>query len=360
MLDGTVEVVMGDHDLGVELLQASVRDAESMGANQFVSTALGMLGSGGGEARRYRAAIPALERGVSVALAVDDDGNAAYNLAWLARVAFEQCRWDDAVDHAERALTYPGGDGIHTVTARSVIGRTRVRRGDPGALDVLTEITERADDFLVQYVWNAYCGLAEHAWLRGDGASTAPLLRHAFERAMASDSPWARGEVGFWMWRIGEIDRPPDGAAEPFAAHMRGDWRAAADLWRDIGCPYEMAMALADGDEPAMREAVEILDGLGATPAARFVRNRWRDLGNGTVPRGPTHATRANPAHLTPRQLEVLELLAQGLSNAAIGERLFVSKKTVEHHVSAVFTKLGVESRAAAIVAARRLGIIEI
>ena len=360
MLIGTVEVVMGDPERGVELLQASVRDAESIGERQFVSSALGMLGSGGGEARKYREALPALHQGVSVGLAVDDDMNVAYNLAWLARVAFEQCRWDDAVDHAEQALAYNDPDGVSAVTARSVIGRTRVRRGDPGALDPLAEITDRADDFLFQYVWNSYCGTAEHAWLRGDGASTAPLLHHAFQRAMASDSPWARGEVGFWMWRIGEIDRPPDGAAEPFAAQIRGDWRAAADLWRDIGCAYETAMALADGDEPALREAIEILDDLGATPAARFVRTRWRDAGTGPVPRGPIQATLANPAHLTRRQLEVLELVAQGLSNATIGERLFVSRKTVEHHVSAIFAKLGVDSRAAAVVEAKRLGVIEI
>ena len=119
-------------------------------------------------------------------------------------------------------------------------------------------------------------------------------------------------------------------------------------------------MALADGDEPAMREAIDVLDGLGATPAARYVRSRWREVGSGSVPRGPTQATLSNPAHLTRRQLEVLELVARGLSNAAIAERLVVSKKTVEHHVSAIFAKLGVDSRAAAVVAAQQLGVLEI
>ena len=53
-------------------------------------------------------------------------------------------------------------------------------------------------------------------------------IEHAFGRAMASDSPWGRGEVGFWMWRLGAIDGPPEGAAEPFALQMAGDWRGAA------------------------------------------------------------------------------------------------------------------------------------
>ena len=60
------------------------------------------------------------------------------------------------------------------------------------------------------------------------------------------------------------------------------------------------------------------------------------------MPRGHRAATRANPANLTPRELEVLALLADGLHNAEIADRLFLSEKTVAHHVSAILRKLGV------------------
>jgi DNA-binding NarL/FixJ family response regulator len=79
--------------------------------------------------------------------------------------------------------------------------------------------------------------------------------------------------------------------------------------------------------------------------------------GNLRVPRGPIRATAANPAGLTGRQVEVLGLLAEGLTDAEIADRLSLSPRTVGHHVSALLAKLGVGSRRQAAVAARRLGV---
>jgi DNA-binding NarL/FixJ family response regulator len=58
-------------------------------------------------------------------------------------------------------------------------------------------------------------------------------------------------------------------------------------------------------------------------------------------------------AALSPREREVLSLMTEGLGNAAIGERLAISEKTVRNHISSVFDKLGVWTRAQAIVFAR-------
>jgi DNA-binding NarL/FixJ family response regulator len=73
------------------------------------------------------------------------------------------------------------------------------------------------------------------------------------------------------------------------------------------------------------------------------------------IPRGPRAASRAAPAGLTPRQLEVLHLLTAGATNAEIAESLVIAPKTVDHHVSAVLQKLGVASRREAAAAAARL-----
>ncbi len=170
--------------------------------------------------------------------------------------------------------------------------------------------------------------------------------------AVGTDSAWAKGELGFWMWRGGSLESPPDGAAEPFVRQIDGDWAGAAAAWRSIGCPYEVGLALADGDTDARLEAVRIFDELGAKPMADRTRSALRDDGVEGVPRGPATVTREHPLGLTGRQGEVLALIVDGLSNSEIAARLFVSKKTVEHHVSAVYAKLGVTTRAQAIAAA--------
>lgn len=360
MMTGCIHIVVGDAQRGMELLRESVERAEALDDPGLLAIGLGMLGSGGGEARRYEAAIPALERGVEQGLATDSDYSVAYNRSWLARISFEQGRWDDAVDYADLVdRTTLQREGVAYITAMSALGRARVRRGDPGGLALLEKMTELARDHELQHGWNAICGRAEYHWLAGDPESGLDELAPAFKRALETDSEWARGEIGFWMWRTGAIEAPPAGAAEPFALQMAGDWRAAAGSWSEIGCPYEQALALADGPENAKLEALAIFDSLGARPMGDRLRKQLRDSGLGSVPRGPTKKTLANPGGLTNRQLDVLRLIVNGLSNEQIAEDLYVSKKTVEHHVSAIYSKLGVDSRTKAVNAALEVGAVE-
>jgi DNA-binding NarL/FixJ family response regulator len=139
---------------------------------------------------------------------------------------------------------------------------------------------------------------------------------------------------------------------------MAGDRAAAADRWRALGCPYEAAAALADSDqEPQLRAALTELERLGARPLAALVARRLRELGVRAVARGPRPATRANPANLTARELEVLRLLVEGRSNRQIAEQLFISNKTASVHVTNLLAKLGVHSRLEAAAVARRLGL---
>ena len=139
---------------------------------------------------------------------------------------------------------------------------------------------------------------------------------------------------------------------------LAGDAAAAAERWRERGSPYEAARALAESDRASdVAAALGELAALGAAPSARLARERLRALG-APVPRGPRAETRANPAALTARELEVLRLLAGGLRNAEVAERLVVSRRTIDHHVSAVLRKLGARTRSEAAVAAERLGLL--
>jgi len=149
----------------------------------------------------------------------------------------------------------------------------------------------------------------------------------------------------------------------PFGLALRayavGEHRAAAGEWRDLGCPLWSAYALAFSPRlQDAQECLEILDRLGV-PAVRHAVLRDRHARGLPVPRGPRAARRASPAGLTAREAEVLQLLAEGLSYAEVAERLFLSEKTVGHHVSAVLRKLGEPTRSRAVARALQLGVIQ-
>jgi DNA-binding CsgD family transcriptional regulator/tetratricopeptide (TPR) repeat protein len=360
LTEGTIEIVVGDPDRGVELLREAYERSSRAGDDRAAVIALGMLGSGGGEARRYDEAIEALEMDIRRGLELDEDYGVAYSRAWMARIAFEQGRWDDTAVYADLVAEGPAGRGsISPVTALGALGRVRVRRGDPAGREALEEALALGKGGEMQHLWPPLCGLAELAWLEGRSEDIPRILERVFAEALNADSVWARGEVGFWMWKAGAISAAPDRAAAPFDLHMRGEWREAAEEWRRIGCPYEQALALAEGDTEAMLVSIEMFDRLGARPAATMTRSRLRERGVESIPRGPRPQTTANPFHLTARQMEVLTLIGDGLSNGEIADRLFISKKTVEHHVSAVLAKLGISTRAKAIARAESLRLAQ-
>ena len=79
-----------------------------------------------------------------------------------------------------------------------------------------------------------------------------------------------------------------------------------------------------------------------------------------TIPRAKSRDTRRDAAGLTARQAEVLQLLDEGLSNIEIADRLFVSPRTIEHHVSAVLAKLDASTREEAVTQAHSEGLLTI
>jgi DNA-binding CsgD family transcriptional regulator len=241
-----------------------------------------------------------------------------------------------------------------------VLAQVRARSGDPQAQEPLNEARDLARQTAeFQDIAPVAVARAEASWLNGDMDACVAEARPGYDLALTLGDRWFLGELSFWMWRGGELQAPPPGIAEPFALQMTGDWRAAATEWERLGCPYEHAMALADGDEGARKRAILIFEQLGARPAAEIVRRELKAKGARAIPRGPRASTKSNPASLTARELEVLALLASGLQNAEIAGRLYLSPKTVGHHVSAVLAKLSARSRRDAVSTAYRLGIIE-
>ena len=359
---GAARIVGFDDVGGIEDLLRSRELAERAGSRRLIAAAFTNLGSGLGEVRRYPEAERFLQEGIAYAIAQDQDFTRRYSTAWLARVRFEQGRWDEAEELAAQAIAGEEISPISPMVALTVQGRVRTRRGMATADEPLAaawQMAQRTGD--LQRLWPSLAALSERAWLEGRPATDlAATLKSVFDLARDKALPWAIGELAFWQWRLGLAEPDLDGAAEPFAAHVRGDHPAAAAGWRALGCPYEEAWAQADsGSEPEMRGALDALIGLGAQPLADRVRRQLRAAGASGIPHGPRPSTASSAAGLTRREREVLALLANGLTDRQIAERLFVSPKTAGHHVSAILGKLGVRTRTEAATTALGMGLLD-
>jgi DNA-binding NarL/FixJ family response regulator len=185
---------------------------------------------------------------------------------------------------------------------------------------------------------------------RDNVIAAATACDRLVENATASDTPilqamalLARGRVAAAHEELGDA-----------VAALQTARDALADEERPVLCGairYEMARVLAmQGDTAAAiseaRAALAIFERVGAVVDADRTTAFLRNLGSRTPARGREARDRVDS--LTARQREVLDLLRQGLTNAEIGSRLFISAKTAEHHVGRVLTKLGVRSRAEA------------
>jgi DNA-binding CsgD family transcriptional regulator len=292
----------------------------------------------------------AVERGL--------DGYVQYLLGARAGLGLLRGAWGPAEADARASLELGEQPGVSVCPALTVLGRMEARRGDPAAEATLAETWRVAKATgELQRLAPVGASRAEHAWLDGDLATAAAAAGEVYELAASRGDRWARGELAYWLWRAGAPVAVHDDDPEPYARAIAGDWRGAADAWAAIGFPYERADALADADDEAAQvEALAVFDDLGCTRSAARLRRRMRAAGVARIPRGPRPASRAGPAGLTPRQREVLALIAAGATNAEIAEALVIAPKTVDHHVSAVLSKLGVTSRREAGAAAARLG----
>ena len=358
MVVGSAMLVNGD-DNGLQHFDRCLTLARAGGMDDLVGLAYLNMGSSYGEQYQFAKAEAVLSEGIAYAQDCDLDHSNNYMSAWLALTKLYQGRWDQAGNHATAVVECVNFTLVSKVMALVALGRLRVRRGDPGAEAVLDEALDLARRTnTLQRLAPVYAARAEAAWFAGDLERVAAEATAAYEIAAAHRHRWHVGEFSFWRWQAGEEVTPPGWCAAPFVLQISGDWQGAAKAWQDLNCPYEQARALADGDQSAQTQALEMFDRLGAVPAAAILRQRMRDSGARRIPRGRRATTLQNPHGLTNREMGILGCLVEGLSNAGIGERLHISPKTVDHHVSSILAKLQVKSRAQATAEAMVQGLV--
>jgi DNA-binding CsgD family transcriptional regulator len=338
---------------GRAMLEESLQLAIMHDMQEHAARAYTNLAFQAGCSSAFALAEPYYEAGIRYCEDRELDFWAQYMRACRSQVWLDQGRWPAAEEEARTLLAARRLAPISKITALTVLARILVRTGAGRVTRLLHEaadLASRSGDLI--RIAPVACARAEAAWLAGHAGQVQALIEPAYRHALALKDYWFGGEPAWWLSRGGVAGLPGFEVHEPWALQITGRYREAADAWQRLGCPYHEAVArLECGDRKEIEAALAIFEALGARPLAQQARGLLR----------PSKAARprSHPGKLTRRQSEVLAHLAQGLSNARIAERMFISAKTVDHHLQAVFAALGVGSRTEAVAEARRRGWLD-
>lgn len=313
-------------------------------------------------ALEFERSIELAEEGRRYCLAHEQDGNAAYLSGTIAWNLIQMGRFERAVDVARNVLsdTLKQGNMSSVFLAAVALIWTSLRstgEEDREASAVLEEFIAKMDEVQRLEVYAAI--VAERAWLGQESPDQAiELLTTVLNRVSdVSNVPLAL----IWLHKLDPDRMLPKSPylLEPVRLQIEGHWREAAEKWEEKGAVFNQALALAEGDDEACQQAARILEEMGAYGSLKALQRDMRNAGLVAKTSVPRRTTAANPAGLTKRQLDVLAALNEGLSNAEIANRLFISSKTVDHHVSAILAKLDVTSRGEAAAKARAAGWLD-
>lgn len=297
--------------------------------------------------------------GIAYCIEHDLDTWRDYMRGELAELLAFLGRWQEAETAAQAVIDNQNAPALCRYPALVALAGLRTRRGETSG-ELLQEMTKFLENTFEFQRHSAHAALiAERAWLGlGDRDEALAGLRQA--ASLCSDDA-ANSMINFWACMLGETGFAPEepGSDPAVTAMLQGQWQQAADIWSERQSPYFAALALLGGDDDALYRALTMLEALGATSVIAHVKEMIRRRSGRLATRGPRASTQANAAGLTIREMDVLRLIDEGRSNAEIGARLFVSVKTVDHHISSILAKLNAKSRGQASAEGRRLGLLQ-
>jgi ATP/maltotriose-dependent transcriptional regulator MalT len=358
---GTVQLRNpGSKSQGVKNLQKSLALSLENSFHEHVARAYTNLGSNFVRIKDYQKGHQALAEGISFCREHDLDSWTYYMLSWKARLHLDLGEWETAVQMARDLLDHSNHPPIVRIEALLVLGKLSMRKGEKEAGKLLEEAKKLALDIdEIQRVIPVLSALLEYNWIYHSARIPSEIAKLTIAFMEKTKSSWFYSELAYWIYKCDLCPVNVEKLITPFQLEIQGDPGAAAGHWERMNCPYEQALALSSGDEDHQRKALSILDELGATAVMTRIKSKMRAEGIKNIPRGLQQRTKENPARLTARQMEVLKLLREGLQNKEIAEKLFISAKTVDHHISAILSKLDVNSRTKAVVEARKRGILK-
>jgi predicted ATPase/DNA-binding CsgD family transcriptional regulator len=344
---------------GTDLLKQSLEIALKKSLDEHAGRAYVNLASNAVKMKDYAFAKKVLTEGIQYCEERDIDAYTTYLLAFKARLSLEIENWNEAYRIAEDLIKKEDQPPVVKIEALVVVATVKMRRGDD-ALPLLLEAKEKAFETMEpQRIIPAIIALLEYEWITGKSLIEKTDLDYAITSLEFKGFIYEKSEFSFWLLKARKQKLPIEGFYEGYNTNNAKLALKASGLWKQLGCLYKQALTLFEGNDDNKREAIEIIDKLGAEAICEKMKFEMRASGIKKIPRGTRKSTKSNPANLTGRELDVLQLLKDDLQNKEIAAKLFISPKTVDHHISAIFFKLDVNSRTKAVQEAIRLAIIK-
>jgi DNA-binding CsgD family transcriptional regulator len=280
--------------------------------------------------------------------------------SWQAKLNLETGNWHEANRIAQNLLQNEGLPATSKLNALVVAATISLRRGDEDALPALNDLKNKAFETREhQRIIPAMTAFLEYEWIYGKQIFSEQQLEAAINIAEATDNMMQNSEFYFWLNKVKAHQLNIPELFEGYDFSSTNAINKAVSIWRSVGCPYEEALALSSGNAENKKQAIVMMQQLGANAVYKKIKQIMMQSGVKNIPRGMQPATKANPSFLTNRELDILRLLQEGLQNKEIASRLFISAKTVDHHISSLFFKLGVNTRVKAVQVAIRLEILK-
>jgi DNA-binding CsgD family transcriptional regulator len=335
---------------GNTMLQESLDIALANGFHEDVARAYTNLGSSALIMKDYDFAEKVLKDGIDYGEEKDLNNWTMFLLSELARLYFEKGRWEEADNLAKTVLHDQNQGRLSRTEALVVLAKIKMRNATGDPLPLFLEAKSVALEMKeLPTMVPALTGLLEYEWLTGMKVIDTATLDLTISMVEQKGNAYENSEFTFWLLKARNQRINPKTFFQGYNISTPSAVNISSSLWQSLGCPYEQALTLFEGTDGQKRQALDILDRLGATATFQKLKFFMRSSGIRKLPKGIRKTTRANTANLTLRELDVLYHLKKGLQNKEIGEQLFISAKTVDHHISSILFKLNVNSRTKAV-----------